>query len=142
MTDWERCRKGEPVKALAGQILGTLDDELDDLLASWTQTLLSNLADPTTKEQLELLKPSQRKLVQRFVTSKKLPDTLDHDFIQAVQEVLRGLAKVVVTTEELRSALLSGGSPATLSEMKTRFEDYLDEKAKGKDPNKVRIVLE
>lgn len=132
----------EPVKAPAGQILGTLDDELDDLLASWTQTLLSNLADPTTKEQLELLKPNQRKLVQRFVTSKKLPDTLDHDFIQAVQEVLRGLAKMVVTTEELRSALLSGGSPATLSEMKKRFEDYLDEKAKGKDPNKVRIVLE
>ena len=53
-----------------------------------------------------------------------------------------GLSKVVVTTDELLAALLAGGSPATLGEMKNRFEEYLDDKAKGKDPNKVRIVLE
>lgn len=132
----------EPVTVPAGETLSVLDDKLDDILSGWTQTLLGNLADPTTKDQIELLKPEQRELVEEFVDSKTLPDTLDHDFIQAVQEVLRGLAKVVVSSEELRSALLSGGSPATLSEMKNRFEEFLDDKAKGKDPNKVRIVLE
>ncbi len=132
----------ELVTAPAGQALRTLDDEMDNLLTSWTQTLLGNLADPTTREHLALLKPNQREMVQRFMKSKKLPDALDHDFIQAVQEVLRGLAKVVVTTAELRSALLSAGSPATLAEMKKRFADFLDEKAKGKDPARVRIVLE
>ncbi len=64
------------------------------------------------------------------------------EFIHTVKEVLSGLAKVVVTTDDLRKALLSGGSPATLGEMKKRFEEYLDDKAKGKDPGKVRIVLE
>ncbi|MBI4882201.1 MAG: ATP-binding protein [Planctomycetes bacterium] len=137
------CRPvAESATPRAGQALRALDDELDKLLSSWTQTLLGNLEDPTTKEQLQLLKADQRDLVRRFVRSRKLPTTLDQDFIQAVQEVLRGLAKVVVTTDDLRAALLSGGSPATLTEMKKRFEDYLDEKAKGKDPNKVRIVLE
>jgi len=132
----------EPPTAPAATILEKLDEELDGLLAAWKQTLLGNLADPTTKEQLELLKPEQRSVVQSFVSSKELPESLDHDFIQAVQEVLRGLAKVVVTAEEMRSALLAGGSPATLAEIKKRFEEYLDEKAKGKDPGKVRIVLE
>lgn len=132
----------EPVPAPAGQVLRAVDDELDDLLAAWTRTLLGNLADPTTREQLELLKPDQRDVVKRFADSKQLPDPLDHDFIQALQEVLRGLAKVVVTTDDLRTALLSGGSPATLDEMKKRFGDYLDERAKGADPSKVRIVLE
>jgi len=42
----------------------------------------------------------------------------------------------------LRAALLADGSPATPAEMKKRFNDYLDEQTKGKDPNKVRIVLE
>jgi hypothetical protein len=42
----------------------------------------------------------------------------------------------------LRAALLSGGSPVTPSEMKQRFEDYLDQLTKGKEPGKVRIVLE
>ncbi len=41
-----------------------------------------------------------------------------------------------------RAALLSGGSPATPAEMKKRFEKYLDELTRGKEPGKVRIVLE
>ena len=132
----------EPVTAPADQVLAALDDELDTLLSGWTETLLDNLGDPTTKEQLELLKPEPRKLVDAFIASRELPDNLDHDFVHAVKEVLSGLARVVVKTDDLRGALLSGGSPATLGEMKKRFEEYLDDKAKGKDPGKVRIVLE
>ncbi|MFT7880927.1 MAG: DUF6079 family protein [Sulfurimonas sp.] len=47
-----------------------------------------------------------------------------------------------IKTSDLRSALLSGGSPATPTEMKKRFDDYLDELTKGKEPGKARIVLE
>ena len=35
-----------------------------------------------------------------------------------------------------------GGSPATLGEIKKRFDEQLDDKAKGKAPGKVRIVVE
>jgi hypothetical protein len=38
--------------------------------------------------------------------------------------------------------LLAGGSPATPAEMKKRFEEYVDQLTKGKEPGKVRIVLE
>jgi alanine-alpha-ketoisovalerate/valine-pyruvate aminotransferase len=62
--------------------------------------------------------------------------------VAALQEALSGLAKVVVTTDSLRTALLTGGSPATLPELRKRFDDYLVEIAKGKDASKVRIVLE
>lgn len=47
-----------------------------------------------------------------------------------------------VKTADIRAALLAGGSPATPAEMKKRFEEYLDELTKGKEPGKVRIVLE
>lgn len=40
------------------------------------------------------------------------------------------------------AALLSGGLPDTPAKMKQRFEDYLDQLTKGKEPRKVRIVLE
>jgi len=59
-----------------------------------------------------------------------------------MSEVLSGLQKVPVKTDEIRKALLAGGSPATPGEMKKRFDKYLDELTKGKDPEKVRIVLE
>ena len=132
----------ESVGAPADQVLSGLDEELDRLLAGWTDALLDNLGDPTTREQLELLTPQPRQCVDAFIASRVLPEPLDHDFISAVKEVLSGLAKVVITTDGLRAALLSGGSPATLAEMKKRFEAHLEEQAKGKDPGKVRVVLE
>ena len=76
------------------------------------------------------------------IKKRVLPDDMDPDFIRALQEVLSGLEKVSVKTADMRAALLAGGSPATPAEMKKRFEEYLDELTKGKEPGKVRIVLE
>jgi len=131
-----------PTAAPAATMLGALEGELDKLVETWTQTLLANLEDPTAKDNLDLLKPEPRKLVDGFIKKRALPDDLNQDFIHALQEVLSGLTKVSVKIADLRDALLSGGSPATPAEMRKRFEEYLDGLTKGKDSSKVRIVLE
>jgi hypothetical protein len=132
----------EPPAAPAATMLDALDGELDKLVENWTQTLLGNLEDPTTKGNLSLLKPKPRKLVDDFIKKQALPDDLDRHFIRALQEVLSGLTKVSVKIGELRDALLVGGSPATPEEMRKRFEEYIDQLTKGKEPGKVRIILE
>ena len=119
-----------------------LDNDLDTLVADWTQTLLTNLEDPTTQGNLELLKSEPRKMVDTFLQARALPGGLTQEFILAMQEVLSGLIKVPVQIGNLRAALLVGGSPVTPTEMKRRFEDYLHELTKGKESSKVRIVLE
>ena len=132
----------EPHTKPVGTALDGLDDELDALVTNWTRTLLTNLEDPTTKGNLDLLAPQPKMLVDGFMQKRVLPDELDQDFIHAISEGLSGLQKVPVTAADLRDALLSGGSPATPAEMKKRFEAYLDELTRGKEPGKVRIVLE
>jgi hypothetical protein len=131
----------EPPSAPAATMLDTLDGELDKLVENWTQTLLGNLEDPTTTGNLSLLKPKPRNLVDDFIKHRTLPDDLDRHFIRALQEALSGLTKVSVKIGELRDALLVGGSPATPEEMRKRFEAYIDQLTKGKEPSKVRIVL-
>ena len=132
----------EPAAAPAGQVLARLDDDLDRLLADWTRTLLVNLDDPATRENLSLLQPERAARVNAFVEKGDLPDALEPEFVEALHEVLSGLVKVVVSAEDLKAALLAGGSPASPIEMKARFEGYLDGLAKGDDPAKVRVVLE
>jgi len=132
----------ELTAAPAGTILDSLDSELDKLIDNWTQTLLTNLEDPTTRGNLDLLKPEPKNLVNGFIKKRALPAEINQDFIHALQEVLSGLEKVSVKTADMRAALLAGGSPATPAEMKKRFDEYLDELTKGKEPGKVRIVLE
>ena len=132
----------EPPAASAAAQLDALDDELDKLVENWTQTLLANLEDPTTRENLSLLKPEPRKLVDNFMAKRTLPDPLDQDFIHALQEVLSGLIRISVQISDVRNALLAGGSPATPAEMRKRFEEYLEGLTRGKELAKVRIVLE
>ena len=132
----------EPAAPPAGQVLAQLDDTLDRLLADWTRTLVVNLDDPATRENLSLLQPERAKRVNAFVAEGELPDPLEPEFVEALQEVLSGLVKVVVASEDLKAALLAGGSPASPAEMKKRFEGYLDGLAKGEEPARVRVVLE
>ncbi len=105
--------------------------------------LLGNLQDPTVTANIDLLGQGQgRKAVQAFFKSKRLPDTVTPAFVKALQEVLSGLEKVVLTEDQLRSALTDGGVPCTVGELKQRFEGFVAGLTKGKDATRVRIVVE
>lgn len=126
----------------AANMLKTLDDELDRLLDGWQQTLLDNLDDPIIQANFELLKAAQRDLINGFLASKALPDPVTPEFVAAVQEALSGLEKIVVTGEDIKKALLTGGSPAMPDDLRKRFEAFITERCKGKDAGKLRFVIE
>jgi hypothetical protein len=126
----------------AANVLKALDDELDRLLEGWQRTLLDNLDDPIIQANFELLRPKQRDLIKGFLASKALPDPVTPEFVAAVQEALSGLEKIVVTGDDIKRALLAGGSPATPEDLRKRFEAFLSERCKGKDAGKLRFVIE
>ncbi|NYT10423.1 MAG: hypothetical protein GKC09_10925 [Methanosarcinales archaeon] len=132
----------EAPAAPAAAILNDLDNDLNNLVENWTQTLLGNLKDPTIKEDLSLLKTEPRKQIDDFIRNRALPDDLNQDFIQALKDILSGLTKVSIKIGDLQDALLAGGTPATPEEIRKRFEEYLGRLTKGMEPGKVRIVLE
>ena len=125
------------------QLISALDERLDSLVADWCQRLLSNLEDPTVSGNVQLVTDSNGKAaLEALLASRELPEPVEPTLLKALQEVLQGLEKVVLTEDQLRSALTSGGLPCTLEELKVRFADYLNERTKGKDKGKVRLVLE
>lgn len=122
--------------------LQQLDDELDKMLEQWTVTLLNNLEDPITQANInELLQDDDKKVVQAFIDSKELPDVVDSNFTQMLKTILAGLQKVVIKKGNLLAKVADLG-PATPDDLKRVLNAYVDEMAKGKDPQKVRIVLE
>ncbi len=126
----------------AANRLHKLDDDLDQLVANWQQTLLENLEDPFTQESLGLLPAASKKLIDAFLASRKLPEPLTQEFANAVQEALSGLEKIAVKNEEIKQALLQGGSPATPDDLRKRFDTFMNERCKGKDATKLRFVIE
>ena len=123
-------------------MIDQIDAQLDAMMVAWTSTILSNLEDPITQANMDLLKIGDREPLEAFIKSKELPAPLDSNFVHALKEVLSGLVKVTVTALELQHALRVTDGPATPAEMKKRFDEYIDQLTKGKDPAKVRIVME
>ncbi|MCX8502354.1 MAG: DUF6079 family protein, partial [Alphaproteobacteria bacterium] len=78
----------------------------------------------------------------KFVEAKKLADPVTPDFVSAVQDALSGLEKIGVNGDDIKKALLQGGSPATPDDLRKRFETFLNERCKGKDASKLRFVVE
>ncbi len=126
----------------AANRLHKLDDDLDELLANWQQTLLENLEDPFTQESLGLLPAASKKLIDAFLASRTLPTPLTQEFANAVQEALSGLEKIEVKGDEIKQALLQGGSPATPDDLRKRFDALISDRSKGKDATKLRFVIE
>jgi Family of unknown function (DUF6079) len=132
----------EPSTGTGSQMIDQMDIQLDDMVTAWTSTILSNLEDPITQANMDLLKVDDREPLDAFIKSRELPVPLDSNFVHALKEVLSGLVKVGVKIEDLQTALQVTEGPATPAEMKKRFEEYIDQLTKGKDPAKVRIVIE
>ena len=88
------------------------------------------------------MKIEDREPLETFCRSRELPVPLGSKFIHALKEVLSGLVKVTLNAKELQNALQVTDGPATPAEMKNRFGKYIDQLTKGKDPAKVRIVME
>ncbi|MDP2647600.1 MAG: DUF6079 family protein [Desulfobacterales bacterium] len=132
----------ESIASAVGNRLSKLEDDLDRLYDEWTNTLLNNLEDPITQERIDLLKPEMKKHIEDFLKKRALPDELSNEFVQAIREALSDLKKITIKVPDLKDALLAGGSPFNPSEMKSRLDTYLGQLTAGKDPGKVRIVLE
>ena len=124
------------------QVMDQMDAQLDTITDAWISTILSNLDDPATRANMELLKADDRRSLEAFNKSKELPIPLDGNFVHALKDVFSDLAKVTVKVQDLQQALQVTGGPATPEEIKKRFAEHIDKLIKSKNPKKVRIVVE
>jgi hypothetical protein len=131
----------EDLSISASTKLGILEDQLNQMINGWTNTLLDNLEDPITKDSLELLSKKDSALVNTFITKRSLPTPVEKDFVKVLRQVLQGLVPIEVSKEEVQKALFAEGSAATVEQIKRRFDQYLSDKCRGQDISKVRIVL-
>lgn len=133
----------ERIVLRAPDVLASADARIDELMRDWTAALLAALADPTVAANIELLGATEgRRQVQAFQERREVPEPVTPAFVKALQEVLSGLEKVVFSGAALRNALATGGLPCTVIELQERFTRHVAEMTRGRDPGRVRILIE
>jgi hypothetical protein len=132
----------ESLGASGVAVLDQIDQQLDALMENWTKTLLDNLDDPTARKSINLLPDSQKRAVDAFLKSKKLPEKISNDLVQGMQTALSGLTAISVKTADLLEALSAGGAPCTVEQIHDRFGDFVGKITRGKEPAKVRLLID
>ncbi|MCD6320135.1 MAG: ATP-binding protein, partial [Candidatus Desulfofervidaceae bacterium] len=120
--------------------MDALEDELQTIYDEWTQTLLQSLNDPMVKGNLALLKPEEREKIEQFIQTGNLPEPITNTFIKSLQQILQGIEKAEISLKRLKETL-GNGIPLTIDEVKERFDKLLFEITRGKDKNRVRVVV-
>lgn len=117
-----------------------LETELEELLESWTNTLLTNLNDSELRGNIELLSGEQKQLIKQFMYDKTFGIPVDLRLVQTIKEVLEGIQKVELPLNRLLQ-MAGDGSPLTIEELRLRFEQLVREQVGSQSTNRVRIML-
>ena len=130
------------VPGKASKKIEEAEESLEIMMTAWTKALLDNLNDPLIKQNMELLRSSDKVLLDGFIKLGKLPTPINDDFIIVLKEALSKLDKVTITVEDIRKVFLRSGGPLTPGELRDSFNAYIDTLIQGKEAANVRIVVE
>ncbi|MFA5229090.1 MAG: DUF6079 family protein, partial [Candidatus Paceibacterota bacterium] len=116
-----------------------LKTDLEELLDQWTDTLKDTLDDPMVKKKMNLLDDATQKLLSNFKSGAiELAKDNALRIRNAIMDLHKGLEKVELSIESMKSTF---NKPLTPDEAIEAFKAYIDEIAKGKERDKIRIIL-
>lgn len=113
--------------------------DLNELLNQWIETLKDILDDPIAIKNLALLDASESKLLSDFKTDKiKIAKDNALRIRKAIMNLHEGLEKVELSLDGMKAKF---NKPLTPDDAIDAFRSYIDQVSKGKERDKIRIIL-
>lgn len=120
------------------QSVKMLKSELKDILSAWTQALLDSLEDPMVKKNIGLLDNSESQLLEAFKNSGEVNLQNALNVSSTIMKLYKGLEKIELKADQLKTTF---NKPMTPDEAIEAFRIYVDQISRGKERDKVRIIL-
>jgi len=120
--------------------LEELEEELDELLISWTDSVISNLIKTEIKDSISLLNNDEQELVEGLLDKSSFTLPINVQLVQIIKRLFQGIEKVEVSLEDLKDTF-ANGSPLTIDEVRERFESMLRKQVGNSPSDRVRIML-
>ena len=132
-------KPGDKDKPVAGR-LDYVEEQLANLVASWTATIVGAVDDPMLDDDKALLSKPKQRIIDTLVKAKELPKPITADFIAAINELLSGLDSVEIDPHTMEREMVSWG-PVTPAEFKRKMTALIEKYTDGHDEEKTRLVV-
>ncbi|MEK4949008.1 DUF6079 family protein [Bacillus sp. FSL W8-1127] len=135
------CKFNPRDEAMVQRIsLEQLEERLDDLLNTWTETLLTNFNDSAIQEGISLLSADQQQLVKDFIEKKQFDLPIDIRLLEVMNDLLKGIHKEEIHIDQLVK-MMGDGNPLTVGEVRKNFEMLMRAIVGNNQPHRVRIMV-
>jgi hypothetical protein len=135
------CKFNPRDEAMVQRIsLEQLEERLDDLLNTWTETLLTNFNDSAIQEGISLLSADQQQLVKDFIEKKQFDLPIDNRLLEIINDLLKGIHKEEIHIDQLVK-MMGDGNPLTVDEVRRNFEMLMRAIVGNNQPHRVRIMV-
>jgi len=125
----------------ASEHLSEVETSLNALREQWEKVLADNLSVEGMAERVQMLDdPVGQASVANLLSTKSLPTPIDRVFVNAVNEMLAGFEVREATREQFWAALFPAQAPASLTDLRDRFDSLLSGIRGDADEDKVRVV--
>lgn len=116
-----------------------LKERLEIILEKWKDSIKSVLKDPGLLENFEILSQEAKELVEDLINSRVEITTNNAGKLRSIiSELMSGIEKVELTMDEISKQF---NKPLSPKEMIESFTNLVEDISKGKERNKVRIIL-
>ncbi|PEY26875.1 ATPase [Bacillus anthracis] len=120
--------------------LAQLEDQLGELLNSWTETLLTNFNDSIVKESIDLLESEQKCLMNELIENQAFTMPISLNLINAINVILKGIHKEQIEMGQLLK-VFGDGNPITVDEARKNFDMLLKGLIGTNEPNRIRLTV-
>ena len=125
----------------AGELLKTLDQRLTDMVLRWQQALHNGLRSDSAQESIANLTAAEKAPIEIFLTQPDDDPAVPQGLAHAANQALRGIKALPLLENELLEALKAGGMPCTVSDLRSRFNQFLSQAMHGFDATNTRLTL-
>ncbi|MDR0911962.1 MAG: DUF6079 family protein [Methanobrevibacter sp.] len=115
-----------------------LYDETINTYNQWTKQILEDVSDK--KDKLELLEENEQKIIGDIINAKELQD-INENTIAAINNILKDIEIKEINMDELFREVTRNKDTLKLDEFKSKINEYITEKTKGSDEDKIRILV-
>ena len=105
----------------------------------WTKTILDEIEN--YKDNIDLLSPSEKKIIEKIRTEKKLPNDIEQDLISALNNLFSELKEVEITPKEIIDFIFSESSILDYETFSKRLEEYEEKILESGEKKNIRIKM-
>lgn len=120
--------------------LESLEDQLGEMLHTWTETLLTNLDETSIQESIALLSVGQQQLIQDFIAKRSFDLPIDSQLLVTINDLLKGIHKELIDMEQLFQ-MMGNGNPVTVDEVRRNFDMFMNAIVGKSSSNRIRIMV-